>query len=202
MKLSLIIVSWKVKDLLAKCLLSIQQNPPPFPYEVIVVDNNSQDGTVEMVHKEFPQVILIASPDNNGFAKGNNLGIERITADTEYIMLLNPDTEVKGQALAKLVQFMDQHQDAGASGPKLLNPDGSLQPSCKTFPTISSLIYNSLLLDSLFPRSKLFGSYEMSWWAHNDLMEVDQPMGAALMVRKNIIDQIGLMDEQFYMFFD
>ena len=202
MRLSIIIVSWKVKDLLQKCLVSLQAERRALDFEVWVVDNHSQDGTVEMVQAEFSWVKLIASQDNNGFAKGNNLAIQQIVSSSDYIFLLNPDTEVKPGALHTLVQFMDDHPEAGAVGPKLLNPDGSLQPSCKSFPTVSTLVFNSLFLDVLFSKSKIFGRYEMSWWLHDDIREVDQPMGAALLVRQAVIDQIGLMDEQFYMFFD
>ena len=201
-KISIVIVSWKVKELLRKCLQSLEaEQVTAVSFEVWVVDNNSGDGSVEMVKAEFPWVRLIASKENNGFAKGNNLAINQIT-DSEYIFLLNPNTEVKPRALEALVEFMKRNPQAGAVGPKLLNPDGTLQPSCKAFPTVSTLLFNSFFLDVLFPKSKLFGRYEMSWWPHDDLREVDQPMGAALLVRKEVIDKIGPMDEQFYMFFD
>ncbi|MFC1595769.1 glycosyltransferase family 2 protein [Candidatus Margulisiibacteriota bacterium] len=200
MKLSIIIVSWKVKDLLRNCLRSLEEEQTAVDFETWVVDNNSGDGTVEMVRKEFPKVKLIASKDNNGFARGNNIALERV--GSEYVLLLNPDTEVLPGALANMLKFMDEHPQAGAVGPKLLNPDQTLQPSCKAFPTISTLIFNSLLLDVIFPKSKIFNRYEMSRWSHDEVREVDQPMGAALMVRKSVIDKIGFMDERFYMFFD
>ncbi|MFH1428813.1 MAG: glycosyltransferase family 2 protein [Candidatus Margulisiibacteriota bacterium] len=200
MKLSIVIVSWKVKELLNKCLESIKEECLANGYEVFVVDNNSMDGTIEMVMDDYYWVKMIASIANMGFAAGNNMALEQVRG--EYILLLNPDTEVKSGALRTLINFLDTNPEAGAVGPKLLNPDGSLQPSCKTFPTISTFIFNSLFLDIIFAKSKIFGRYEMSWWGHDDLREVDQPMGAALMVRKSVIQKIGFMDKRFYMFFD
>jgi len=201
MKLSIIIVSWKVKDFLYKCLFSIKEHiPASISFEVILVDNNSADGTVEMVKTEFPWVRLIASKENLGFARGNNLAFEQATG--EYFFLLNPDTQLKEFAIERLLSFMDKNVDIAAVGPKLLNTDGSLQPSCKAFPKVSTLIFQALFLDKIFPKSKTFGSYEMSWWDHSDTREVDQPMGAALLVRKKVVDTIGPMDENFYMFFD
>lgn len=198
--LSIVIVSFKVKSFLHDCLKSIEHYPPNVTFDVFVVDNHSQDGTVDMVKKEFSWVKLIASQKNLGFAKGNNIALDHV--EGEFVLLLNPDTEVLPHTLSTLVKTFRAYPHAGAMGPRLLNPDGSLQPSCKQFPRLRSLIFNHLFLDTLFPKHSVMGAYEMNGWSHDQFREVDQPMGAALIVRKKVIDEIGFMDERFYMFFD
>ncbi|MFC1517244.1 glycosyltransferase family 2 protein, partial [Candidatus Margulisiibacteriota bacterium] len=200
MELSIIIVNWNVKELLKKCLLSIKQNPPQKEYEVFIVDNASEDGSAEMIRGDFPEFKLIASDKNLGFAGGNNLALKE--ANGKYILLLNPDTEVLQGSFSAYLDFFKTHPKAGAMGIKLLNSDGSLQPSCKSFPSWRTLLWSSLFLDVLFKKSKLFGEYEMSYWQHDNERVVDQPMGAALAVRKDVVNEIGLMDGRFYMYFD
>ncbi len=200
MELSIIIVNWNVRDLLEKALQAIAKYPPKVEYEVFVVDNASQDKSAELVRAKFPQVKLIASEKNLGFAGGNNLGLQKATG--EYLLLLNPDTEVKEGALQAYIDFFKHHPHAGAVGVRLLNSDGSLQRSCKSFPSWRTLFWSAFFLDTLFPRSKLFGEYEMGYFEHDHERLVDQPMGAALGVRKAVVGKIGLMDEQFYMYFD
>ncbi|MBU0580817.1 MAG: glycosyltransferase family 2 protein [Candidatus Margulisbacteria bacterium] len=199
-ELSIIIVNWNVKDLLEKCLDSIAVNPPQCNYEVFVVDNASADGSVNMIQKKFSDVKLIASDKNLGFAGGNNLALKK--AQGQYLLLLNPDTEVLPGALQTYLDFFKDHPKAGAMGVKLVNFDLSLQPSCKSFPSWRTLFWSTFFLDVLFPKSQIFGEYEMTHWDHNDEREVDQPMGAALAVRREVVEKVGLMDEQFYMYFD
>ncbi len=201
MDLSIIIVNWNVKKLLQETLTSIYQHPAHrHTFEVIVVDNNSADNSVAMVKKEFPQVQLIASPKNLGFAGGNNLGIKKATG--KIIFCLNPDTLVHENSLDFIVEKFAADPKLGALGLKLLNPDGSLQRSCKSFPDLDTILWNALSLDTLFPNSRIFGKYNMTWFAHDREMEVDQPMGAALAVKKEVIDQVGIYDERYFMFFD
>jgi GT2 family glycosyltransferase len=200
MELSIIIVNWNVKPLLEKALLAIQKYPPSAAYEVLVVDNASADGSIEMVRDKFPGVTAIANQRNLGFAGGNNVALK--LARGNIILLLNPDTEVQAGALQTYIDFFKNHTHAGAVGVKLLNSDGSLQRSCKSFPSWRTLLWSALFLDVLFPKSKLFGEYEMTYWDQDNERLVDQPMGAALGVRKEVVDKIGLMDEQFYMYFD
>ena len=199
-ELSICIVNWNVRELLKACLNSIFNNTKGISFEVIVVDNASSDGSVDMVRKEFPQVKLIANGSNAGFTRANNQALK--IAQGRYVMFLNPDTELKGNSLATMVNFMHAHKDCAALGPKLLNSDGSLQRSCKTFPSLISMLFNALFLDSIFPRSKVFGGHFMAWWDFNHTREVDQPMGSALMVKKEVLDSAGWFDENIFIWFD
>ncbi len=194
MKLSIVIVSWNTKDLLEACLHSVYQYPLEQPFEVWVVDNHSKDDSVSMVRAKFPQVELIASEENLGFAKGNNRAIRQCQG--EYILLLNPDTEVKPEALNELVAFMEGEPDAGAAGSRLLNADGTLQASCHPMPTLSRELWRMFYLDKLIP----YGDYNMQKWDVTQPREVDVLMGASLMLRKTVLDKVGLLDEGYFMY--
>jgi len=198
--LSICIVNWNVEALLRQCLRAIFDNTKGVNLEVIVVDNNSKDESVRMVEKEFPQVKLIANHFNAGFTKANNQAI--MMAKGRYLLILNPDTEVIDNALKKMIQFMDSKHDCAALGPKLLNTDGSLQRSCRIFPTLETMFYSALFLDQLLPGSTTFGKYFMTWWNFDSVREVDQPMGSALMVRKTALDKVGAFDENIFIWFD
>ncbi|MDR1323200.1 MAG: glycosyltransferase family 2 protein [Candidatus Margulisbacteria bacterium] len=200
MRLSIIIVSWNVKDLLERTIAAVLQNPPCSAYEIIVVDNASSDGSADLMAAKFPQVKLIRSPQNIGFAAGNNLGFRQATG--EYLLCLNPDTEMHAGALDFIIDAFDRDARLGALGVKLLNSDGSLQLSCKSFPAADTILYNASGLDALFPKSKIFGKYNMSWFKHDREIEVDQPMGAALALRRSALDQVGVYDERYFMYFD
>lgn len=194
MKLSIVIVSWNTKDLLEACLNSVYAYPLDQPFEVWVVDNQSNDDSVAMVREKFPEVELVASEENLGFAGGNNLAIP--SCQGELILLLNPDTEVKPEALNALVSFMDQHPEAGAAGSRLLNADGSLQLSCHPRPTLSREFWRMFYLDSFIP----YGSYDMSKWNLDQPREVDVLMGASMLLRKSVLDRVGLLDEGYFMY--
>ncbi len=194
MKLSIVIVSWNTKDLLEACLRSVYAFPLDRPFEVWVVDNFSKDDTVAMVRDQFPQVELIASEENLGFAGGNNRAIPHCQG--EYVLLLNPDTEVKPDALNELVAFMDAHPEAGAAGSRLLNADGTLQPSCHPRPTLSREFWRMFYLDLFIS----YGSYNMSKWKLDQPREVDVLMGASLLLRKSVLDEVGLLDEGYFMY--
>ena len=198
--LSIVIVSWNVCKLLNDCLTSIYKNNWQHNLEVFVVDNDSSDQSVKMVRDKFPQVKLISNKTNLGFPKANNQAIRRSAG--RHILLLNPDTVVKPKSLDLMIDYLDQHPQTGALGPKLLNPNGTLQRSCLGFPTLGALIMRNLFLEYLWPSNPWSRKYLLNDWNHLNLREVDQPMGAALLVRKTVIDQIGLMDENIYMFFD
>jgi len=198
--LSIAIVSWNVRTLLRECLRSIFENTRGMSFDVFVCDNGSSDGSFEMVKAEFPQVKLIENHTNLGFTKANNLIIKGSTG--RYVILLNPDTIVTKDSLATLVKFMDLRPSAGAVGPKLEYPDGSPQPSCRAFPTLETEIYRTLFLDQVFPSSPVFGKYLMSCWNHEDVREVDQPMGAALLVRRAAIEGVGSLDEGIFIWYD
>ncbi len=167
---------------------------------VIVVDNASADGSAAMVRAEFPAVELIANTDNRGFAAACNQGIAASKED--FIFILNPDTLITTAALQTLLDVMQAEPRTGACGPRIVNPDGSLQPSCRRFPTLPRLLLDEFGLGKLFPHSKLFGGYRMTWWAHDQLREVDQLMGAALLLRRAALEQVGTFDERFFMYYE
>lgn len=200
MDLSIIIVNWKVKDLLEKCLRSIFEQTKNISFEVFVVDNNSGDGSVEMVREKFPQVDLTASAENLGFAKGNNLAIKKSRG--RYILLLNPDTEILENALEKMVRFMDAHPECGIAGCKLLNSDLSLQPSVRAFPDLASQIFILLKIHNFLPHSKAIYRYLAGGLDYEKTQEVDQVMGAFMMIRREVTEKIGLMDETFWLWYE
>lgn len=194
MKLSIVIVSWNTKDLLRACLDSVFAHPPAAAFEVWVVDNDSQDGSVAMVREWFPDVKVIENRENVGFAQANNQAIALCRG--EYVLLLNPDTEVKPAALTELVTFLDDNPAAGAAGSRLLNPDETLQPSCHPAPTLSRELWRLFHLDEIRP----YGRYNMYRWNMTRPREVDVLQGAALAVRKSILDEIGFMDGDYFMY--
>ncbi len=196
--LSIIVVNWNGKDLLAKCLQCVESTVKKVSYETYVVDNASTDGSQEMVRRDFPTVKLIANTANVGFATANNQAMK--VAEGRYILLLNSDAFVNENTLDTMVEFMDAHPDAGMSSCKLLYGDGSLQRSCATFPTLVTELFIALGLDKLFPNSQLFGKYLMTDWDYNDTRTVDVIMGAFMMVRGDLIPKIGMMDEAFFMY--
>ena len=197
MKLSVIIVNWNTRELLAQCLRAIESNTAPAllaDIEVFVVDNASHDGSAAMLQNDFPHVNLIQNPGNVGFASANNQAIRQSSG--EYILLLNPDTKVHKGALDTLVDFLDTHPNVGGVGPRLLNPDGTLQVSCYPAPTLARELWRLLHLDVLYP----YGSYRMHSWPVDVPREVDVVQGACLLVPSTVLEQIGLMDENFFMY--
>ncbi len=195
MKLGIIVVSWNVKSLLTNCLASVYAHPPQELFEVVTVDNASTDGSPEMVQARFPQAKLIECDENLGFARGNNVGIDQCRA--EYVLLLNPDTVVKPGAIQTLVDFLDAHPQAGAAGSRLLNPDGSLQhPSCSPRPTVARELWRLLHLDRVRP----LAVYRMDRWSLTEPRAVDVIQGASLMIRRSVLDRIGLLDERYFMY--
>lgn len=194
MKLSIIIVSWNVKELLRSCLESIYAHPPKDNIEVWVVDNNSTDGSPAMVRTKFPQVNLIVNPTNRGFAGGNNQALEKSTGD--YALLLNPDTRMLPETLEHFTNFLDFHSKAGAVGAKLLNPDGSHQPDSYPFPTLSRELWRLLHLDMI----QALGVYDQSQWDQHQPRQVDVLQGTALAVRREALNQVGLLDTGYFMY--
>jgi hypothetical protein len=165
---------------------------------VIVVDNASTDGSRKMLEQEFPQVKRINNSENRGFAAANNQGI--VKAAGKYVLLLNSDTVILNDALQKTADFMEQHPKAAIVGCKLLNPDRTLQPSCRSFPSVWNIFTESFFLYKLFKRNKLFGQYYMSHFDHNALREVDVVMGAFMLIRREVFEKIGLLDEDYFMY--
>ena len=200
MDISVVIVSWKVKDLLKQCLQSIFDLTRGVKFEVFVVDNNSGDGTAEMVAQEFPQVNLIASNRNLGFAKGNNIAIEIAQGDIVY--LLNPDTELKDNAIAKLVDFMRCQPQAGIVGTKLVNPDGSHQLSVRRLPGFLVALLWVLKLHKLFPGWRLFRDYLADDFDYSKSQQCEQVMGASMAIRRSVLENLGVLDEQYFIWFE
>jgi GT2 family glycosyltransferase len=198
LNLSIIIVNWNTQDILRDCLRSIYEQGGEIDLEVIVIDNASTDGSVEMVKKDFPQVTLIENSQNRGFAAANNQGID--ISKGRYVLLLNSDTVVLDNAIAKTVAFADSHPKAAIVGCRVLNPDQTLQPTCFMFPSILNMLLSSSYLYKLFPRSKFFGREQMTWWDRNDIKEVDVVTGCFMLIRQKAIQQVGTMDEQFFMY--
>ena len=199
--LSIVIVNWNTRDLLLRCLQAVYATVSASfsnRSEVIVVDNASTDDSVVAVRADFPQVKLIVNQVNMGFAKANNQGIR--ASKGRYILLLNSDAFVHEGTLEKSIAAMDACPDTGIAGCRLYYEDGSLQPSCFSFPTIQTEMFQMLWLDRLFPNSRIFGRFRMSYWDFDDVREVDSVLGAFMLLRKEALDQVGLMDESFFMY--
>ena len=201
MDISIVIVSYNGRDHLRDCLRSLAEHPPADSHEVIVVDNDSSDGSADMVTTEFPAVRLLCSPKNVGFAAGANRGIREATG--EAIVFLNPDSEVEVDPFGPLLAYLRSHDDAGIVAPKLLNEDGSLQLSCRRFPSFSTALFNRYsLLTRLFPRNRYSARYLLTDWDHTATCEVDWVSGACLMARRSLFDAIGLLDEGYFMYIE
>ncbi len=236
--LAIVILNWNTRDLLRECLRSVFASRGDFTYRVCVVDNASSDGSAEMVATEFPPALLLRSPENGGFAAGNNLGLRafgfreqasRLKAQDSslksqgsslkaqdsisnlqspstlqtpaFLLLLNPDTVLLPEVLADMLAYMQRRPEAGAAGPKLVLPDGSLDLACRrSFPTPEVSFYRMIGLSRLRPRSPRFGRYNMTF-ADPDLeTEVDSVVGAFMLVRREAVEQAGLLDERFFMY--
>ncbi|MBS1989127.1 MAG: glycosyltransferase family 2 protein [Cyanobacteria bacterium SZAS LIN-2] len=209
MLLSIIIVSWNTKDLLDACLASVAvELEGTFggldKGQVFVVDNASADGSSQMVAQKYPWVNLIANADNRGFAAANNQAFALAAGD--FVLMLNPDTEVKPGALKTLIDFFAEHEKAAVVAPQLLNSDGSIQRSCRQFPTFIGMLYELIGLSRMFPASSprgiKFREYKMLDWNHDDERQVDQPEGACLMIKREILQKVGTLDEGFFMLFE
>jgi hypothetical protein len=197
MDVSIVIVNYNVSALLNECLQSIKKETS-FPYEIIVVDNNSQDDSLEVIKMYHPDVKLIENQRNIGFAKANNLAFLR--ARGRYIFMLNPDTVILDGAIDKLVSFMEKHPEASACGPKNLNPDLTLQHNCHHFPSISMAIVEYLQLKRFFPTHKIFGREHMTYWKYDDIRVVDWITGCSFMMRREILENMGYLDENYFMY--
>ncbi len=196
--ISIIIVNWNTRDILRDCLASVYAQTQGIEFEVIVIDNASSDGSVEMVKFEFPQVILIENTDNKGFAAANNQGMR--IANGRYVLLLNSDTLILDSAIQKTLNFAECHPSAAVVGCRVLNPDRSLQPTCFMFPSVLNLFLSATYLYKLFPKSRFLGREQMTWWGRDDVRSVDVVTGCFMLVRQEAIQQVGLMDEDYFMY--
>lgn len=202
--LSIIIVSWNVADLLADCLDSIYANTSqpfkaaaPLRMEVIVVDSNSTDHTLDLLRTRFPQVRIVEQTENIGYTRGNNVGLQ--AARGRYLFLLNPDTLILGDALPRMVKYMDAHPDVGILGPYTLNTDGSTQSSRRRFPTVALAFFESTWLQPFAPKS-LLDHYYVNDLPLQGTVDVDWVQGSALLARHTVFEQIGGLDERYIMF--
>lgn len=199
MEISIIINNYKTRGLLKQCLKGIYLYPPNVEFEVIVVDNNSQDGSVELVKETFPQVKLIEAKENLGHHRGNNQGIKHSSG--RYVFILNTDIAFLDNSIDKIYRFMESHPEAALVGPKLKNPDGSIQSSCMRFPGKLVPIYRRTFLGRLPFAQKEISDYLMADFDHNQTRTVDWILGACMMVRRSVLDKIGLMDEDLFLYF-
>jgi len=193
--LSIIIVSWNTKNLLKNCLNSIEQTVSGIRYEIIVVDNASADGTVEMLEEEFPSVIKIINKENRGFGAANNQAFRIMKS--RYALLLNTDTVLTNGAVKKLWDFCEVHERAGMVCGQLLNADGSKQNSVASFPGLLTLAINTPLLEYLLPRR-----YPSKRYKHTAPVEVDSAIGACMMISRKALEETGFFDERYFFFFE
>lgn len=199
MKLSVIIVNYKVKHYLEQCLRSVAEASRGIAVEVIVVDNASGDGSVEYLRERFPDVTIIASEENLGFARANNLAIRN--SHGQYVLLLNPDTIVAEDTFRDFISFMDSTPDAGGCGAYMLHTDGSFAPeSRRGLPTPFVAFCKMSGLASLFPKSRTFGRYYMRYLSENEVNRIEIMSGAFMFLRRDALDKAGLLDEDFFMY--
>ena len=201
--ISVIIVSWNVRELLKRALQSVLDDARAanLAVEIIVVDNASRDGTVEMLRADFPRARVIANTENAGFTRGNNQGLAS-ASDARYLFLLNPDTEIFPGALRALTAFMDAPENAraGIVGPQLVYADGTLQSSRRRFPTFATALLESTKLEQLFPRNRWLTNYRLLNTDDARAQDVDWVVGAAMFARRAVYEQIGGLDERFFMY--
>jgi len=197
MDISIVIVSYNVADYLDRCLESVGRETRR-RHEIIVVDNGSNDHSLHVIKEKYPQVVVIENQQNRGFAAANNQGF--LKASGRYVFMLNPDTLIQEGAVDKLADFMDRNPDVGISGPRNLNPDGTLQMNCHHFPTLAGAFWEYLQLKRFFPESRCFGREHMTYWNYDDIREVNWITGSSLMMRKDVLKEMGGLDERFFMY--
>lgn len=200
MKLSIIILNYKSQGFTRQCVKGILSQPPAFGFEIIVVDNDSKDGVEEMIRNDFPSVLFVQTGKNLGMAGGNNAGIR--LASGEYLCIMNPDIAVTEGALENLVYFLEANPKVGIAVPKLLNPDGTVQTSCRTFQT------PWIILLRRSPLGRLpFAKKHLKWFLmldrdHSAVQPVDWALGACMIVRRSAMEKVGLMDERYFLYFE
>ncbi len=208
--LAIVILNYNTRDLLRACLGSVYAAQGPFCFTLCVVDNASQDESSQMVADQFPQAGLITSQENRGYSAGNNWAVRQLGFDNpshdaarlpRYLLLLNPDTLLPPDALARMIAFMDARPRVGVAGPRLRRPDGSLDRACRrSFPTPAVSFYRMTGLSRLFPQSRLFNAYNLEYLPEDAIHPVDAVVGAYMQVRRETIQQVGLLDEAYFMY--
>jgi GT2 family glycosyltransferase len=195
---SVVIVSWNTRDILRGCLRSIFEQTREVSFEVFVVDNNSHDGSAEMVRAEFPEVKLIVNAENRGFATACNQGMRATSA--RFTLLLNPDTIILDNAIFRCVQYANLHPDVGVVGCQVLEDEHRISPTGFSFPSPLNVFLALSGLSRAFPRSRLFGRPELSWWDRRTEQDVNVVTGMFMLVRREAIAQVGLMDESYFVY--
>jgi len=197
---SIIIISFNTRDLLRDCLNTLFREAGEINYEIFVIDNASKDGSATMVEQEFPQVKLIQSEVNLGFAAANNLGFAQ--ASGRYIVLLNSDAFLMPQALPNAIAYMDNDPQIGIGGARLIGREGAWQPSARMFPNLLNDLLALSGLANKYPTSRFFGRMDRTWADHNQAAIVDWVPGAFSIIRRNVLDKIGYFDEQFFLYYE
>ncbi len=198
--ISIVIVSFNTRDMTRKCLKCVEKYAGSIAHEVFVVDNASADGSADMISKEFPWVHLIRLSENRGFAGGNIPAMKR--AAGRYILLLNSDAFLSEEVVAKTLLYMDQNPHVGILGCKLTDPDGGLQPSARMLPNPLNKILHITGLAAHFPKSKFFGRVDFSWWDHSEPRIVGWVVGAFFLIRKEMMAEIGALDDRYFLYFE
>jgi len=197
-RLAIILVNWNTADLLVQCLESVRSSAAGREAQIVVVDNASEDDSVTRLRERFPDVEVIENTRNVGFAKANNEGAARCSAD--LLVLLNTDTIVSPDSLKRMAEFMDENPEVGILGPRLLGSDGLPQSSCRTEPSALSAFLEATLLGRLFRRSRFFGRAEMTWFDHRSTIDADYVSGACLMIRRALWEELGGFDGSFFFY--
>ncbi len=196
--ISIVIVSYNTKDLLRNCIQSVISETKIYTFEIIVVDNDSKDGSAAMVESSFPGIILLQNSNNAGFAAANNQGIA--VAKGDFILLLNSDTVILDAAIDKTCAFMKSNDDVGIAGCRQLYPSRKLQPSCRSFPTVWNIFTEATFLYQVFPRTKIFGQYYLSYFDYQSNREIDVVMGSYMMIRRDVMNSVAGFDETFFFY--
>lgn len=204
--LSIIIVTYNHEYEIDFCFSSLNQFLPPLSSEIIIIDNHSTDTTSSVIERyrsksnqNFSGFQFVKNSQNLGFTKGVNQGLS--LASGKFLLLLNPDTEITNGSLEKLIRFLSNHPEVGIVAPQLVNSDGGIQPSCRRFPKYRFIFFESLGLNRLFKENKIFNGWKMGDFDHKSVREVDQPQGACLLMKKNILEKVENLDERFFLFF-
>jgi len=197
--ISVVIVNWRTPDALRECIKSVYAQVGAPPLEVIVIDNDSQDGSAGMVERDFPQARVIANDENLGFATACNQGM-RVARGREFVLLLNPDTLVPPKTIATMAKVAKRRTDAAIVGCRVLKSDGSLERTCFRFPSLLNIVIAALYLNRLCPWSRFFGREFMTYWDRDDEREVDVVTGSFMLVRQAALERVGLMDERYFMY--
>ena len=197
-ELSILIVSWNCRRMLANCLDSLRDELSLYRHEIVVVDNASSDGTSEMIRREYPDVVFIESGANLGFAAGNNIGLPVLKG--KYIFLINPDVVVARGCFGRMLQYLEKHAEIGMMGPQIVGADGGIQRSCMREPTLWNQLCRALALDRFARRSRTFAGYLMGDFQHDVIREVEILNGCFWLLRREALEQVGLLDSRFWMY--